>query len=695
MSQTFDYMLEMSLTGTVIIAAVIVIRFFIKKLPRRFSYYLWIIPAIRLLLPVDIPSAASIFNIADIPTDIPVQTIQTEYAPITNVNDTEYIIQNNSNNTSPEKQPYNITEILPFLWLAGVAVMTVYTLSAYIRTARFLKDSEHSTENIYICRKINTPFVFGISKSRIYLPEGISHEDTVHILAHERVHILRHDSLVKLLGTVVITVHWFNPAVWLAFKLMTEDMEISCDEQALKEYTVLERKAYANALLSIAAKQNNIAIGSMLSFGESGSKTRIKKALAMKKPKAVFGFIGAAVTVTAAVCMLTSADKLVDTDVISADIHLHNTYTDTFTVNTDEKALVKTINSLSLEKASIDEAPSPEDSYIFTIELYYSNDPVEYVSLNFFYSLNNVEYDKDIMNLICVERVKQNKNSGPNTEKAEYYHADAKSMEKLYDTVIPLFESLDPTINYDTPETSYYGTAENVLNANNINSELGSFVISTAENGFEAHSPLTDIYVYFSDENTSFLTLRRKTADDKTEELIIPGSFDPYYTAIRLLDITHDGIDDLFFIKHIRGTGVVDNIAAAVDGSSMTEISIDRYAAEKMLSDISLSLLENENFKEPAPYISPIPYNQDEKLIYPYYPDKSVCRRTGMEYTIETDGILTAEATFHFVGNENFFSKLHKAYFTFEYTNSSFIPVTMEYVLEDGSGTDISEQYIY
>lgn len=325
MEKIFVSVLNMSVSGSVIIAAVIIMRFFFKRLPRVYSYALWSIPAIRLLCPVSVSSVVSLFNFfkPDVsgnrmeyipspsrtyvaptaPADPVVPTLPPTYHdPIEDV-------------AKDVSRPLSFGELAGMIWATVAVGIIIWAVISYILVRLRVRDSRENG-GYYVCENIPSPFVFGIFRPRIYLPSGLSEQDAECIVMHERTHIRRRDYLIKLLTVPILALHWFNPLVWLAINLMTADMELSCDEQALKNFPPEYKKAYASALLNVSMKQNKITLNGVLGFGESNIKSRIKGVLRMKKPKlwAVLAAVTAAVVL--AVCLLTNAvgntEKTVD-----------------------------------------------------------------------------------------------------------------------------------------------------------------------------------------------------------------------------------------------------------------------------------------------------------------------------------------------------------------------------------------------
>ena len=325
MTAVFQTVLNMSITGAYIAAAIIVLRLVMKKLPKRFSYALWIILGIRLLCPFSFSSAASLFNLVKPETAENTVTTQMtyipqniEYDPKPQVTVAPPILDNAVNETITESLPpptpensVNPMQVVLFVaaivWIVGVTVMAAYTVISYFSVRKKLAGAALLRDNIYICGNIGTPFVYGTVRPKIYLPEDIPEADTDYILAHERTHIRRGDHIVKLIAMAALCLHWFNPLVWVSYKLMTKDMELSCDERAVSRFDRDVRKDYANALLNISARQNHISLGGILAFGESNIKSRIRGVLAAKKPTVIVTAVSIIAVAAAAVCLLTNA----------------------------------------------------------------------------------------------------------------------------------------------------------------------------------------------------------------------------------------------------------------------------------------------------------------------------------------------------------------------------------------------------
>jgi beta-lactamase regulating signal transducer with metallopeptidase domain len=288
MSELFLSVLNMSLTASYVILFVILLRLLLKKAPKFISYALWVAAAFRLLIPFSFESMFSLLprntNAAPIPHDI-------IYQQSPQINSGIEIVDAFVNKSLPAPtigasvNPLQVyIEIGAYIWILGIIALLVYSLVSILILKRQLKSAELIEKNIFEAKNLKTPFVLGLIRPKIYLPMGLNVEERGYILLHEQTHIHRKDHIIKVLAFLILSVHWFNPLVWIAFILMSTDMELSCDERVLKEMKEDIKKPYANSLLSLATGRH-ILNGSPLAFGEGNVKGRIKNVLYYKKPR--------------------------------------------------------------------------------------------------------------------------------------------------------------------------------------------------------------------------------------------------------------------------------------------------------------------------------------------------------------------------------------------------------------------------
>lgn len=293
MNTLFNTIVNMSITGSIVIAAVIIIRFLLKKLPKKYSYLLWSVVAFRLCVPVSFESIISIFQFKPLqahPKNAVSESGVMPYVPMPEpkaapLPQMTAPPQGGSNiaEMAEVQQSVTITDVLPYVWLAGVVLFALWGIVSYIRFNGLLSSSVKYIDNIYQSDRIETPLIFGIIKPKIYIPFEMNTEYFSYVIAHERYHIKRCDYLVKLFAFFVLALHWFNPLCYLAFYLMSKDMEMSCDEKVLGSSENV-KKNYSYALLSFATDKKFPA-PTPICFGEGSVKSRIKNILKFKKPK--------------------------------------------------------------------------------------------------------------------------------------------------------------------------------------------------------------------------------------------------------------------------------------------------------------------------------------------------------------------------------------------------------------------------
>lgn len=287
MDKVFLTILNMSLTGAFVIAAICLARLPLKKAPKIISYCLWAIAGFRLIFPFSIESAYSLLpiNARTIPTDIATQSVPRIDSGITAVNNAvSSVLSAAPTASSNSLQVWTI--IGSYVWLVGAAVMLFYGILSYLLLKHRMRAAIHVSANIYEADNIQSPFLMGILSPKIYLLTGLSDQERKYILLHEQTHLRRHDHIVKFGAYFILCLHWFNPLAWIAFLLMGADMEMSCDERVLKELGGTVKKDYSHLLLSLATEKRMIG-GSPLAFGEGGIAERIKNILNFRKPSGI------------------------------------------------------------------------------------------------------------------------------------------------------------------------------------------------------------------------------------------------------------------------------------------------------------------------------------------------------------------------------------------------------------------------
>ena len=199
--------------------------------------------------------------------------------------------------------PLGLTNVLAALWLAGLAAMLLYAFLSWLRLRLLVREAVPAGDGRYICDRLRDPFILGLFRPRIYLPSDLSEPELGFVLAHERAHLRRRDHIWKPLGWLLLSVHWFNPLVWLAYALFCRDVEYACDESVVGGLDADGRRAYARALLECSSPRR--AAACPLAFGETGAKARVKGVLNYKKPARWALIVVVAACAVLAACFLT------------------------------------------------------------------------------------------------------------------------------------------------------------------------------------------------------------------------------------------------------------------------------------------------------------------------------------------------------------------------------------------------------
>ena len=309
MNELFLKIVNMSISASWLVLVVLILRFVLKKAPKWVNILLWGIVAIRLICPFSFESALSLIPSAEtFPEKVisgPSFDVQTGITPVDNrIND--YLGDRYFEGvTVPANNCNNIMTILTIVWTIGILLLVAYTVISYWRLRRKVDTAVRYKDNIFQSENVKSPFVLGIIKPRIYLPFNMNGQDLEHVVAHEQAHIHRKDHWWKPFGFLLLTIHWFNPLVWLAYVLLCRDIELACDERVIKELGNEQRADYTQALVACSVNRRMIA-ACPLAFGEVGVKDRVKSVMNYKKP-AFWGVVLAVIVcVFVAVCFLTN-----------------------------------------------------------------------------------------------------------------------------------------------------------------------------------------------------------------------------------------------------------------------------------------------------------------------------------------------------------------------------------------------------
>ena len=316
MAAVFLKLLNLSISASWLVLAVLALRLVSKRSPKWMNVLLWGIVALRLMLPFSIESALSL-----IPSAETVSPAVVQFDPAPTITSGVSVIDNAVNPalsehfaaapTASVNPLYVWTEIAGWVWLIGLGAMLLYALVSYLRLRRRVSVSLPVQDNIYLCDAISSPFILGVVKPRIYLPSTLDEVQRQNVLSHERAHLARRDHWWKPLGFALLAVYWFNPVLWLAYTLLCRDIELACDERVIRTMDESAVKTYSTVLLACSMPRKAV-ITCPLAFGEVGVKERVRNALRYKKPAFWVVAASVAVCVVVAVCFLTNPPT--DTD---------------------------------------------------------------------------------------------------------------------------------------------------------------------------------------------------------------------------------------------------------------------------------------------------------------------------------------------------------------------------------------------
>ena len=333
MEAVFLRILNMSITAGWLVLAVMLLRLVLKNAPKALRCALWALVGIRLVLPFSFESMWSILPSAE---PIPMETLQSGSLVVdTGIPALDQAVNpaigqvftpaasDTVGNAVPAVPTVmDVTHIAAVVWIAGMVLMLLYTAVSYLRLRRRVAVSIPVENGLWLCDSIETPFILGILRPRIYIPSAMPEEQVTHVAAHEQAHLLRRDHWWKPLGFLLLSIHWFNPLLWLAYILLCRDIELACDERVIRDMGVEDKKAYSIALLETSVPRRMIA-ACPLAFGEVGVKARIRSVLHYKKPAFWLALVSAALCLTAAVCLLTNPYER-QTRLLGADYKVEN-----------------------------------------------------------------------------------------------------------------------------------------------------------------------------------------------------------------------------------------------------------------------------------------------------------------------------------------------------------------------------------
>lgn len=473
MDGLFLEVLNMSVSASWLMLAVIVIRFFMGKAPKGLRYVLWALVGIRLLCPISIESTLSMipssetFSEESMYSDKPeihsgVTAVDKVINPIlsaqvsgeTITEDSDVILDNqdmqdvtndaignanfagNSNSSeSKESIIEKVTHISAWVWLAGIAVMLIYSLVCYVRLNATLKASLQKEDNLWVCDEIQTPFILGLVRPRIYMPSFVEEEQIPYIVAHEKEHLKYRDHWWKPLGFAILSLHWFNPLAWISYVLLCRDIELACDERVIQSMDDMEKKNYSKSLL-LCSNVRHIISACPVAFGEIGVKERIKSIVNYKKPAVWVAGIGILVCIIIAICFMTNPVDVINHIENAAKIELRSGMTGNTVVITDVEDIERITENVNAMKFVRNGSTIGTGGWSYWLIWYDTEgNEIESIILNgedcirgdfFFYKSTNGKFETDFYDELLGENQngleqEPESDSVENTEDAEHF----------------------------------------------------------------------------------------------------------------------------------------------------------------------------------------------------------------------------------------------------------------------------------
>lgn len=313
MSEIFLKIMNMSISASYLVLAVLLLRLILKKAPKWVMVLLWGIVAVRLICPVSPESIFSLIPSAEtISPEIMTDATPEIHTGIGALNSAINPVISESFAPDPASSANPLQIWIPIagmIWLFGVLAMLVYTAVSYFLLRWKIRTAVRLEKHIFQSENVASPFVLGMIRPNIYLPFQMTEDDLAYVIAHEQAHIRRKDHLWKPLGFLLLAVHWFNPLMWLGYILLCRDIELACDEKVIKEMDSDTKANYTQALVSCSVTRRSIA-ACPLAFGEVGVKARVKSVLHYKKPAFWITLVSVVVCVAVAVCFLTNPTSI-------------------------------------------------------------------------------------------------------------------------------------------------------------------------------------------------------------------------------------------------------------------------------------------------------------------------------------------------------------------------------------------------
>ena len=384
MSAVFLKVLNMSMTASWLILAVVLTRLILKKAPKWIPCLLWGLVAIRLICPFSFESVLSLIPSSEtIPANIALQPEPAINSGITIVNEAVNPVVAESFTPAPTDSANPLQIVIPvaaIIWIAGIVIMLGYALISYLKLKKSLSVCVPAGERILACDEVKAPFILGVFRPVIYVPSSMSGKTLAHVIRHEKAHLQRHDHWWKPLGFLLLSVYWFNPLCWIAYILLCRDIEMACDEKVIRDMDKDDMAAYSQALLDCSFPRKRIA-ACPLAFGEVGVKERVKGVLNYKKPAFWILVVAVAACVVTGVCFLTNpaGTELTKWGTDEADMNKALIDVQSFSVqylnnevacnDSDMNRFIATMSKIKVDRRPVSKSRDEGRSKVFTITI--------------------------------------------------------------------------------------------------------------------------------------------------------------------------------------------------------------------------------------------------------------------------------------------------------------------------------------
>ena len=384
MSAVFLKVLNMSITASWLILAVVLTRLILKKAPKWIPCLLWGLVAIRLICPFSFESVLSLIPSSEtIPVNIAEQHEPAITSGITIVNEAVNPVVAESFTPAPTDSANPLQIVIPvaaIIWIAGIVIMLAYALISYLKLKKTVSVCVPVGERLLACDEVKAPFILGVFRPVIYVPSSMSGKTLAHVIRHEKAHLQRHDHWWKPLGFLLLSVYWFNPLCWIAYILLCRDIEMACDEKVIRDMDKDDMAAYSQALLDCSFPRKRIA-ACPLAFGEVGVKERIKGVLNYKKPAFWIIVVAVAACVVTGVCFLTNpaGTALTKWGTDEADMNKALIDVQSFSVqylnnevacnDSDMNRFIATMSNIKVDRRPVSKSRDEGRSKVFTITI--------------------------------------------------------------------------------------------------------------------------------------------------------------------------------------------------------------------------------------------------------------------------------------------------------------------------------------